>query len=92
MSRRCQRTMGLYLNIRKCSILYFHGLSGVWASAPYTDVFGEVDPGLRHSRPLYLNQKRYDGLLRTVWLQHGVPSIISRKLEAESNQGGWDTL
>lgn len=48
--------------------------------------------GLRHSRQLYLNQKRYDTMLRTMWLSHGVPSYISRRLEADINNGGWESV
>ncbi|KAL9597366.1 MAG: hypothetical protein Q9219_005175 [cf. Caloplaca sp. 3 TL-2023] len=63
-----------------------------WHNAPYLDKFGEVDSGLRHNRQLFLNQRRYDALLRNVWLQHGIPTTISRKLEADINNGGWETL
>ncbi|OWP04931.1 hypothetical protein B2J93_6977 [Marssonina coronariae] len=89
---KCQRNIGLFINIRKCCIYYVYHISGSWMTAPYIDKYGEVDPGLRHSRQLFLNQKRYDALLRTVWLGHGVPSIISRKLEMDINNGGWETI
>ncbi|KAM3077282.1 E3 ubiquitin-protein ligase ubr1 [Clarireedia jacksonii] len=88
----CQKNIGLFINIRKCCVFYMHQQSGSWMVAPYIDKYGEVDPGLRHSRQLYLNQKRYDALLRTVWLGHGVPSVISRKLEMDINNGGWETI
>ena len=39
-----------------------------------------------------LNQKRYDKLMREVWLGHGIQTFISRKLEADINPGGWETL
>jgi E3 ubiquitin-protein ligase UBR1 len=84
--------MGLYINIRKCTVFFQYRESGTWMVAPYVDKYGEVDPGLRHSRQLFLNQKRYDALLRTVWLSHGVPSVISRKLEMDINNGGWETI
>jgi E3 ubiquitin-protein ligase UBR1 len=51
-----------------------------------------MDMGLRHGRQLFLHQKRYDSMLRTLWLGHGVPSFISRKLEADISNGGWETL
>jgi E3 ubiquitin-protein ligase UBR1 len=52
-----------------------------------------IDPLIiRRNRQLFLNQRRYDALLRNVWLQHGIPSIISRKLEADINNGGWETI
>ncbi|ESZ90830.1 hypothetical protein SBOR_8775 [Sclerotinia borealis F-4128] len=89
---KCQMNTALFLNIRKCCIFYLYRTSGSWMVAPYIDRYGEVDPGLRHSRQLFLNQKRYDALLRTVWLGHGVPSVISRKLEMDINNGGWETI
>ncbi|KAL1896621.1 E3 ubiquitin-protein ligase ubr1 [Sporothrix stenoceras] len=90
--RRCQRNMGLFLNIRKCCIYYLHRMSGSYGYAPYIDKYGEVDLGFRHGRPLQLNQRRYDAMLRAVWLSHGVPSFISRKLEMDINNGGWETI
>lgn len=48
--------------------------------------------GLRHGRQLFLHQKRYDTMLRNLWLSHGVPSFIARKLEADINNGGWETI
>ncbi|RAL59660.1 hypothetical protein DID88_000293 [Monilinia fructigena] len=89
---KCQKNTALFLNIRKCCIFYLYRTSGSWMVAPYIDKYGEVDPGLRHSRQLFLNQKRYDALLRTVWLGHGIPSVISRKLEMDINNGGWETI
>ncbi|RMJ06993.1 hypothetical protein CDV36_013408 [Fusarium kuroshium] len=90
--RRCQRNIGVFLNVRKCSIVYLFRLSGSFTPAPYIDKYGETDPQLRHGRQLFLNQKRYDSMIRNTVLNHGVPSLISRKLEAEINNGGWDTL
>ncbi|KAJ6445707.1 ubiquitin-protein ligase E3 component [Purpureocillium lavendulum] len=90
--RKCQRNIGVFLNVRKCSTVYLFRQSGSFAAAPYIDKYGETDPQLRHGRQLFLNQKRYDSMIRNTVLNHGVPSLISRKLEAEINNGGWDTL
>lgn len=89
---KCQGNIGLFINIRKCAIFYLHRTSGSFSQAPYIDKYGEVDVGLRHGRQLFLNQKRYDSMLRNLWLSHGVPSFISRKLEADINSGGWETI
>ncbi|KAI1645676.1 uncharacterized protein F4817DRAFT_165729 [Daldinia loculata] len=89
---KCQGNIGLFINIRKCAIFYLHRTSGSFSSAPYIDKYGEVDFGLRHGRQLFLNQKRYDSMLRNMWLSHGIPSFISRKLEADINSGGWETI
>ncbi|KAI1101117.1 hypothetical protein F4804DRAFT_23419 [Jackrogersella minutella] len=89
---KCQGNTGLFINIRKCAIFYLHRTSGSFSNAPYIDKYGEVDIGLRHGRQLFLNQKRYDSMLRSMWLSHGIPSFISRKLEADINNGGWETI
>ena len=73
-------------------LLYLNRSHGSWAPAPYLDKHGETDPTLRRHYQLFLNQKRYDKLLRDVWLGHQVPSLISRKLEMDMNNGGWETL
>ena len=89
---RCGIDIGLFIHIRKCTVLYLHCQNGSWTQAPYLDRHGEADAGLRRDRQLFLNRKRYDALLRAVWLQHGIPTMISRKLEADINNGGWETL
>jgi len=73
-------------------VLFLNGANGGWFLAPYLDKHGEVDPSLRRHHQLYLNQKRYDVLLRNVWLNHQVQSTIARKLEGDTNTGGWETL
>lgn len=89
---KCGGNIGLFLNIRKCTILFTHNDNGSWFHAPYLTRHGEVDPGLRQHHQLILNQKRYDRLIRDVWLNHGVCSVISRKLEGDVNNGGWETI
>ncbi|KAL8294143.1 hypothetical protein RB597_008076 [Gaeumannomyces tritici] len=90
--RKCQKNVGLFINIRKCSVFYLHGPGGSWGPAPFIDKYGEMDMGLRHGRQLFLNQKRYDSMLRSLWLGQGIPSFIARKLEADINNGGWETI
>ncbi|EMR62184.1 putative e3 ubiquitin-protein ligase ubr1 protein [Eutypa lata UCREL1] len=89
---KCQGNVGIFINIRKCAIIYLHRTSGSFSNAPYIDKWGETDVGLRHGRQLFLNQKRYDSMIRDMWLRHGIPSFISRKLEADINNGGWETI
>ncbi|KAF2807775.1 uncharacterized protein BDZ99DRAFT_420298 [Mytilinidion resinicola] len=89
---KCGGNIGLFINIRKCMVLFMNMSNGTWAVAPYLDKHGEVDPTLRRHHQLFLNQKRYDHLLRQVWLHHGVPSMIARRLEGDVNNGGWETL
>ncbi|KAL9136453.1 MAG: hypothetical protein Q9175_002341 [Cornicularia normoerica] len=90
--QKCGIDTGLFLNIRKCCVLYLHNKDGSFNPAPYLDRYGEPDAGLRRGRQLFLNQKRYDSLYRSVWLQQGIPTMIARKLEADINNGGWETM
>ncbi|KAK3300001.1 uncharacterized protein B0H64DRAFT_313987 [Chaetomium fimeti] len=90
--QKCQKNIGLFINIRKCCVFYLSRRSGSFSNAPYIDKYGEVDMGLRYGRQLFLHQKRYDSMLRSLWLGHGVPSFIARKLEADINNGGWETI
>jgi E3 ubiquitin-protein ligase UBR1 len=89
---RCGGQVGIFLIIRKCVILYLHELSGSFMVAPYLNKFGETDPSLRNNMRLYLNQKRYDSIVRQAWLSHTIPSVVARKLEGETNTGGWESL
>ena len=91
-NNRCGGPIGLFINIRKCMVLFLNGENGSWSFAPYLDKHGETDPTLRRHHQLFLNQKRYDKLYREVWLQHLVPSTIARRLEGDNNNGGWETL
>ncbi|GME40838.1 Zinc finger N-recognin protein [Neofusicoccum parvum] len=89
---KCGGNIGMFINIRKCMLLYTHHQSGSWFPAPYLDKHGETDMSLRRHHQLYLHQKRYDALVRSVWLHHQVPSTIARKLEGDINNGGWETM
>ncbi|WPH00160.1 e3 ubiquitin-protein ligase ubr11 [Acrodontium crateriforme] len=90
---RCGSTVGVFISIRKCMVLFAHGPgNGSYGHAPYLDKHGEVDPTLRRHHQLFLNRKRYDKLLRDAWLNHMIPTVISRKLEGDINPGGWETL
>lgn len=44
---RCGKDVGLFINIRKCFVLYLHNGHGSFTSAPYLDKHGETDWGLR---------------------------------------------
>ncbi|KAF2134479.1 hypothetical protein P153DRAFT_391820 [Dothidotthia symphoricarpi CBS 119687] len=89
---KCGGTIGIFIHIRKCMVLFLNNDNGCWAVAPYLDKHGEVDPALRRHHQLFLNQKRYDALQRKVWLEGGIQSLIARRLEGDINNGGWETL
>ncbi|KAF2742690.1 RING finger domain-containing protein [Sporormia fimetaria CBS 119925] len=89
---KCGGPIGIYILIRKCMVLFLNRDHGSFVMAPYLDKHGEADPTLRRHQQLFLNQKRYDALLRKVWLEGGIQSLIARKLDGDVNNGGWETL
>lgn len=91
--KQCGGNVGIFINVRKCMLLFLHGNgNGSFLPAPYLDKHGETDPTLRRHHQLFLNQRRYDKLVREVWLGHAIPAVISRRLEADINPGGFETL
>ncbi|CAG8513156.1 17357_t:CDS:2, partial [Dentiscutata heterogama] len=89
-AKSCGGDIGIYLLVKKCVILLLHLENGCFQNAPYLDTHGEVDLGLKRGRPQFLNQKRYDEI-RKLWLTHGVPIHVARKIEQTFDLGGWPT-
>ncbi|KAI8373902.1 hypothetical protein BD560DRAFT_350498 [Blakeslea trispora] len=87
----CGGEIGVFLSIKRCVLILLHNGNGWFMSAPYLDPHGEVDQGLRHGRPQYLNTKRY-AEIRKLWLQHNIPIYVARQIEANYDIGGWTTL
>ncbi|KAF8761646.1 putative zinc finger in N-recognin (UBR box) [Rhizoctonia solani] len=83
--------VGLYFLVRRCAILYLSAGNGSFGQAPYLDVHGEVDYGMRRGRRQFLNPQRFEEL-RRVWLTHGIPTFVARKLDGLMDYGGWDGL
>uniref|UniRef100_A0A7N0VB90 E3 ubiquitin-protein ligase n=1 Tax=Kalanchoe fedtschenkoi TaxID=63787 RepID=A0A7N0VB90_KALFE len=67
----CGAGTGIYLLIRKTTII-LHSVvrQTIWPS-PYLDAFGEEDVGLQRGRPLFLNEERYATLCYMV-ATHGL--------------------
>ncbi|GAA5908396.1 hypothetical protein JCM8208_006181 [Rhodotorula glutinis] len=87
----CGGSIGIYYLVKSNVILYLHADKGAFSTPPYLDSHGEVDVGGRRGRsqfPQYLHRGRYDEV-RRLWLTHGVPTFVARKLEATTNPGGW---
>ncbi|KAK9767314.1 E3 ubiquitin-protein ligase ubr1 [Basidiobolus ranarum] len=89
--KECLGSVGMCLLVKKSMVVYQHRENGCFMDAPYLDVHGEVDHGLRRGRPQYLNLQRYDDVRRT-WLTQTIPIIVARKIEQTFDTGGWDTL
>ncbi|KAF9431062.1 hypothetical protein BGZ94_009987 [Podila epigama] len=92
-AQTCTGPVGIYLLIKKCVILLLHvrNGNGCFHPAPFLDEHGEADLGLRRGRPQFLNPLRYDDL-RRLWLTHGIPIHVARKIEQSYDIGGWRTL
>jgi len=46
---------------------------------------------IRRGRLQYLHSARWEDVRKT-WLNHGIPTIVARKLEATIDPGGWETF
>lgn len=45
----------------------------------------------RRGRRQYLHAQRLEEL-RKVWLNHGIPTYVARKLDSGIDTGGWDSI
>lgn len=45
----------------------------------------------RRGRRQYLHHARWEEIRKT-WLNHGIPTVVARKLESTVDSGGWETL
>ncbi|KAI5118525.1 hypothetical protein M0805_007693 [Coniferiporia weirii] len=90
-TRECGGAVGVYFLVKRCSLLYLYAGNGSFVQAPYLDVHGEVDISMRRGRRQYLHYARWEEVRKT-WLNHGIPTLIARKLESTVDSGGWETL
>jgi len=88
---RCGGPIGVYFLVKRCSLLYLYVEKGTFGQPPYLDDHGEVDTAMRRGRRQYLHPARFEEL-RKIWLNHGIPTLITRKLETAVDNGGWETL
>ncbi|TDL22308.1 hypothetical protein BD410DRAFT_256866 [Rickenella mellea] len=89
--RECGGAIGVYFLVKRCSLLYLYAGNGAFVQAPYLDAHGEIDILMRRGRRQYLHNARWDEVRKT-WLNHGIPTLIARKLESTVDSGGWETL
>lgn len=88
----CGGSVGLFLVIKRSTLLVTRGNLGAFGPTPYLDVHGEQDPDLRRGKPQFLNRKRYEAGVRQLYLQHRIPTHLVRKVEVAEDMGGWETL
>ncbi|KAK7453361.1 E3 ubiquitin-protein ligase ubr1 [Stygiomarasmius scandens] len=89
--RECGGALGIYFLVKRCIVLYLYGNSGTFNQSPYLDVHGEVDISMRRGPRQYLHHARWEDIRKT-WLNHGIPTVITRKLESTLDSGGWETF
>ena len=77
--------------VKKCVVLLLHAQKGFFHNSPYLDAHGESDLGLKRGKPLFLNDGRYNELVK-LWINHQICSFIARKIESSFDFGGWNTL
>lgn len=89
--KECGGAIGLFFLVKRCAILYLYASNGAFAPSPYLDAHGEMDSSMRRGRRQYLHYARWEDI-RKIWLNHGIPTLIARKLEGTVDSGGWETL
>ncbi|KAF8992917.1 hypothetical protein BDQ17DRAFT_1432049 [Cyathus striatus] len=90
-TRECGGTIGIYFLVKRCTILYLNSSNGTFSSSPYLDVHGEIDISMRRGRRQFLHSARWEEVRRT-WLNHGIATVVARKLESSMDAGGWETM
>ncbi|KAE9403494.1 hypothetical protein BT96DRAFT_917440 [Gymnopus androsaceus JB14] len=90
-TRECGGALGIYFLVKRCIVIYLYGNNGTFAPSPYLDVHGEADISMRRGRRQYLHHTRWEDIRKT-WMNHGVPTMIARKLESSLDSGGWETF
>lgn len=105
---RCGGMIGVFFLVKRCSLLYLYAGNGAFLPPPYLDIHGEIDVSMRcvfevgwwsiftdmlsrRGRRQFLHPARWEEV-RKMWLNHGIPTIVARKLESTIDTGGWETL
>jgi len=79
----CGAGTGIFLELRECNIILLQKLfRGCTIKAPYLDVYGETDQGLKRGNPLTLDPARYQKINR-MWLNAEVPNKIARMFDPD---------
>ncbi|OLY85062.1 E3 ubiquitin-protein ligase ubr1 [Smittium mucronatum] len=87
----CGGNTGLFLPVKKCGLLLLNNSIGCFMQAPYLDIHGEADLGLKRGRPLLLNTMRFEDIRRLA-VNQKISITVARKIEEIFDIGGWETL
>lgn len=80
-----------FLPRNNCCLLLDNG-KGSFIDSPYRDEFGELDRDYKKGHNVILSEKKYDDIIRNIWLNHNIQNIIAQKLDNLTDIGGWCTL
>ncbi|KAI0802993.1 hypothetical protein BC629DRAFT_1490697 [Irpex lacteus] len=89
--RECSGPIGVFFCVKRCAMLYLYANNGTFGQSPYLDVHGEADMSMRRGRRQFLHHTRWEEI-RRIWLNHGIPTLIARRLESTVDSGGWETM
>ncbi|CAB10108.1 ubiquitin-protein ligase E3 (UBR family) Ubr11 [Schizosaccharomyces pombe] len=84
----CTGSVGIFFITKACGILLLDSISntGTIMPTPYLDIHGETDLQLRRGCPQFLNQKRYDFVVREQWLRQTVLQKMARHMDMTEMQ------
>lgn len=85
-ARACGAGTGVFLLIKKTTVLLQRSARQASWPSPYLDAFGEEDTGMHRGKPLYLNEERYAALTYMV-ASHGLDQ--SPKVLHQANIGNF---
>lgn len=85
-SLKCGAGKGLFIAVKSCHLVLLNHERGSRRPAPYADVHGEGDPGLKRGCPLFLNQPMLEKL-NTIYKCNKVPSTVASDLS--NNRRRW---
>lgn len=88
---QCGGRLGMHFRVGSNIVVLLYQTNGSFSPSPYLNSHGEVDRYLLKARPQRLHLQRYDEL-RKQWLMHGLANVVTRRIEATIDHGGWITF
>ncbi|KAM2569378.1 hypothetical protein TB2_009488 [Malus domestica] len=83
----CGSGTGVFLLIRRTTILLQRSARQAPWPSPYLDAFGEEDVEMHRGKPLYLNEERYAALTYLV-ASHGLDRSSKQRISTSDNKSG----
>lgn len=83
---------GLFFIPRNNCVLLLEEKKGTFIKGPYHDIHGECTTDSKKAHDLFLSHKRFDQIVRNIWLEHDIQNHIARQMDSRIDIGGWLTL